>query len=121
MKAARQSKALLLLNIQPGQSDFMTEIKRFEKYLKEPDVGIALDPDRRPTLRLAAEHVTIGGHVHEVVDLSTPGAVAEAAGTVVSDVADGLLAQLGAVGDAARALLGLAPPAGFPYPASGVG
>jgi large repetitive protein len=77
-------------------------------------VGFALDPDRKPTLRLAAEHVTIGGHVHDVLDLSTPGAVAEAAGTVVGDVVDELIGKLGAVGGAARALLGLAPPAGFP-------
>jgi hypothetical protein len=45
LAAARQSKALLLLNIQPGQSDFMTEIKRFDRYLHEPDVGVALDPE----------------------------------------------------------------------------
>ncbi len=45
LAAARQSKALLLLNIQPGQSDFMTELKRFEPYLHEPDVGVALDPE----------------------------------------------------------------------------
>ena len=77
-------------------------------------VGFALDPDRRPTLRLAAEHVTIGGHVHEVLDLSTPGAVAEAAGTVVGDVVDELLGQLGPAGNAVRALLGLAAPSGFP-------
>ena len=42
---ARESKGLLLLNIQPGQSDFITEVKHFEKYLREPDVGIALDPE----------------------------------------------------------------------------
>ena len=29
LRAARQSKALLLLNIQPGQSDFLTEVKSF--------------------------------------------------------------------------------------------
>jgi hypothetical protein len=45
LRAARDAKALLLLNVQPGQSDFMTEVKLFEKYLKEPDVGIALDPE----------------------------------------------------------------------------
>jgi hypothetical protein len=45
LRAARQSKALLLLNIQPGQSDFLTEVKSFEKYLHEPDVGLALDPE----------------------------------------------------------------------------
>jgi hypothetical protein len=45
LRAARVSKALLLLNIQPGQSDFLTEVKAFEKYLREPDVGVALDPE----------------------------------------------------------------------------
>ncbi len=42
---ARAQKGLLLLNIQPGQSDFMSEVTRLERYLKEPDVGIALDPE----------------------------------------------------------------------------
>jgi hypothetical protein len=45
LQAARRSKALLLLNIQPGQSDFPIEVEHFEKYLHEPDVGIALDPE----------------------------------------------------------------------------
>jgi hypothetical protein len=45
LRAARESKALLLLNIQPGQSDFLTEVKTFEKYLREPDVSVALDPE----------------------------------------------------------------------------
>jgi hypothetical protein len=45
LRVARQSRALLLLNIQPGQSDFLTEVKTFETYLHEPDVGVALDPE----------------------------------------------------------------------------
>ncbi len=45
LRFARESKGLFLLNIQPGQSDFLTEVKHFEKYLREPDVGIALDPE----------------------------------------------------------------------------
>ncbi len=45
LQAARDAKGLLLLNIQPGQSDFMTEVKHFERYLREPDVGVALDPE----------------------------------------------------------------------------
>jgi hypothetical protein len=45
LAAARQAKALLLLDLQPGQSDFMTELQHFEKYLHEPDVGVALDPE----------------------------------------------------------------------------
>jgi hypothetical protein len=42
---AREHQGLLLLNIQPGQSDFLTELRHFEKYLREPDVGVALDPE----------------------------------------------------------------------------
>ncbi len=45
LKVARGLKALLLLNIQPGQSDFLSEVKAYEKYLREPDVGVALDPE----------------------------------------------------------------------------
>jgi hypothetical protein len=45
LRAARASKAILLLNIQPGHSDFLTEVKALEPWLREPDVGIALDPE----------------------------------------------------------------------------
>jgi hypothetical protein len=45
LRLAREGKGLLLLNIQPGQSDFLSEVKHFEKYLREPDVGVALDPE----------------------------------------------------------------------------
>jgi hypothetical protein len=45
LRHAREAKGLFLLNIQPGQSDFLTEVKHFEKYLREPDIGIALDPE----------------------------------------------------------------------------
>jgi hypothetical protein len=47
LRAARLAKALLLLDIQPGRSDFFTETTRLEKWLKEPDVGLALDPEWR--------------------------------------------------------------------------
>ncbi len=47
LRAARRAKALLLLDIQPGRSDFFTEAKRLEKWLREPDVGLALDPEWR--------------------------------------------------------------------------
>jgi hypothetical protein len=45
LAAAREANALLILNIQPGHSDFLTEVKHFERYLRMPDVGIALDPE----------------------------------------------------------------------------
>jgi hypothetical protein len=35
----------MLLNLQPGRSEFITEAKAFQKWLKEPDVGVALDPE----------------------------------------------------------------------------
>jgi hypothetical protein len=45
LDAAREAKLLLILDIQPGRSDFLTEIKVYEDYLKEPDVGLAMDPE----------------------------------------------------------------------------
>jgi hypothetical protein len=47
LRAARRAKALLLLDLQPGRSDFFTEATRLEKWLREPDVGLALDPEWR--------------------------------------------------------------------------
>jgi len=47
LRAARRAKALLLLDIQPGASDFFSEATRLERWLREPDVGLALDPEWR--------------------------------------------------------------------------
>jgi hypothetical protein len=47
LRAARRAKALLLLDIQPGRSDFFTETTRLKKWLEQPDVGLALDPEWR--------------------------------------------------------------------------
>jgi hypothetical protein len=47
LPAARRAKALLLLDIQPGRSDFFAEATRLRKWLKLPDVGLALDPEWR--------------------------------------------------------------------------
>jgi hypothetical protein len=44
-KAARKHRAVMLLNLQPGRSEFLAEAKAFEKWLKQPDVGVALDPE----------------------------------------------------------------------------
>ena len=45
LKAARKHKAILLLNIQPGRAQFIDEAKAYERWLNEPDVGVALDPE----------------------------------------------------------------------------
>ncbi|WP_208024513.1 hypothetical protein [Amycolatopsis pithecellobii] len=42
---ARRLGGPLLLNIQPGHADFPTEVRAYEHWLTEPDVGIALDPE----------------------------------------------------------------------------
>jgi len=47
LRAARRVKALLVLDIQPGQSDFFTETRRLRRWLREPDVGLAIDPEWR--------------------------------------------------------------------------
>jgi hypothetical protein len=43
--AARKAKALLVLDIQPGRGQFGPEIERLRPFLREPDVGLALDPE----------------------------------------------------------------------------
>ena len=45
LRAARAIRALLLLDIQPGRGDFLSEVRRLDRWLREPDVGIALDPE----------------------------------------------------------------------------
>ncbi len=45
LNVARRHQAILLLDIQPGRADFIDEVRHLEKWLKEPDVGVALDPE----------------------------------------------------------------------------
>jgi hypothetical protein len=45
--AAHRHGALLLLDVQPGRSDFLTVAKRWAWALEDPYVGLALDPEWR--------------------------------------------------------------------------
>lgn len=45
LEQARADDSLLVLDIQPGASSFPEEVDRLERYLREPDVGLALDPE----------------------------------------------------------------------------
>jgi len=45
LAAARRAKALLVLDIQPGRGEFMPQVKRLTRFLAQPDVGLALDPE----------------------------------------------------------------------------
>jgi hypothetical protein len=47
LDAARRHKALLVLDIQPGRADFVTEAKVLQKWLVQPDVALAIDPEWR--------------------------------------------------------------------------
>ena len=45
--AAREAGIYVVLDLQPGRSDFLTQAKLFEEFLREPHVGLALDPEWR--------------------------------------------------------------------------
>jgi hypothetical protein len=45
--AAREAGAYVVLDLQPGRTDFLTQAKEYEELLLEPHVGLALDPEWR--------------------------------------------------------------------------
>lgn len=45
LDAARRAGALLILDLQPGTARFLDQAKAYEAFLREPDVGLALDPE----------------------------------------------------------------------------
>ena len=47
LDAARRHDVYLLMDLQPGRSDFLTQAMAYEQFLLQPDVGLALDPEWR--------------------------------------------------------------------------
>jgi hypothetical protein len=45
--AAGKAGVYVVLDIQPGRADFLTQAKRYEELLGQPHVGLALDPEWR--------------------------------------------------------------------------
>ena len=45
LDAARAAGGILLLGIQPGSGDSLPAVQHYERWLTEPDVGVALDPE----------------------------------------------------------------------------
>jgi hypothetical protein len=45
--AARRAGVYVVLDLQPGRSDFLTQARRYEELLAQPHVGLALDPEWR--------------------------------------------------------------------------
>jgi hypothetical protein len=44
---ARRNKVLVILDLQPGRGSFLPQAKRLERFLIQPHVGLALDPEWR--------------------------------------------------------------------------
>src|SRR5829696_3735316 len=45
LRAAREHDLLLLLDIQPGYAPFLHEARALERFLRQPEVSLALDPE----------------------------------------------------------------------------
>jgi hypothetical protein len=45
LREARRRKALLILDVQPGRASFMDEVRALRRWLEQPDVSLALDPE----------------------------------------------------------------------------
>ena len=69
LRVARAHRMLLVLDIQPGYAPFLQEVKALERWLREPDVGLALDPEwsvRPPVLPAQQIGSTDAATVNEV-------------------------------------------------------
>jgi hypothetical protein len=45
LEAVRRIDGMLVLDVQPGRDDFLGSVRHWEPYLRQPDVGVALDPE----------------------------------------------------------------------------
>ncbi len=68
--AAEKEGVYVILDLQPGRTDFLTQAKLYESLLKRPHVGLALDPEWR--LRPGQKHLKQIGKV-SVNEVNTVG------------------------------------------------
>lgn len=47
IEAARQAGVYVVLDLQPGRVDFLSQAQQYEALLRQPNVGLALDPEWR--------------------------------------------------------------------------
>jgi hypothetical protein len=45
--AAARHQALVVLDVQPGRGDFLSQVRKLRPFLEQPHVGLALDPEWR--------------------------------------------------------------------------
>ena len=77
--AARRHQALLVLDVQPGRGDFLTQVKKLRPFLEQPHVGLALDPE----WRMAADQVP--GKVTGAVGAAEVNAVAAYVAGIIAE------------------------------------
>ena len=61
VKRAQEEGVYVLLDLQPGTTDFLTQARQYESLLKYPNVGLAIDPEWR--LQPGQRHLTQIGQV----------------------------------------------------------
>lgn len=49
LDAAHRHKLLLILDFQPGRGEFLPNVRRYARFLADPSVGVALDPEWKLT------------------------------------------------------------------------
>ena len=72
--AAMANDVAVILDLQPGRTDFLTQAKIYEEFLRLPNVGLALDPEWRlkPDQRHLRQIGRVGAdEINEVVDYLT--------------------------------------------------
>ncbi|MBO1751300.1 hypothetical protein J4G33_05735 [Actinotalea sp. BY-33] len=47
VEAAQEAGVYVVIDLQPGRTDFLTQAQRYEELLRYPNVGLALDPEWR--------------------------------------------------------------------------
>lgn len=78
VEQARRNKVLVILDLQPGRGNFLPQAQRLERFLIQPHVGLALDPEwRMPPGKVpgrtigsvrAAEVNTVSAYVSDLVE-----------------------------------------------------
>lgn len=74
LDVAQAEDFFVILDLQPGRDDFLTQAKQYEEFLRLPNVGLALDPEWRlgPTDLPLQRVGTVGSdEVNSVVDWLT--------------------------------------------------
>ncbi|MXZ53026.1 MAG: hypothetical protein F4Z34_07570 [Acidimicrobiaceae bacterium] len=71
VEAAAANGAYVVLDLQPGRSDFLSQARIYEEFLRQPHVGLALDPEWRlkpHQFHLAQIGTVDAAEINEVVE-----------------------------------------------------